>query len=243
MTELTLVIPDLHGRQFWKQAVALYPDADTIFLGDYLDPYPSENISTDEALNNFEEIIDHAKSHSNCHLLLGNHDLHYVCDFGENCRMDHRNASLIRYILLNNLNLFNIALLREKEGKTILFSHAPVLTNWIAGVGETTDPSTLVDNINSQIANLTDHPWIVAKYLGQMSYTRGGYHDFGSPVWADVRDINDHNMLPTVDYSVFGHTQMSHQPIITDRWACLDVRTPFTLTSPSAISPIQKTTH
>ncbi|MDE5880282.1 MAG: hypothetical protein K2H60_01000 [Muribaculaceae bacterium] len=39
-----IVIPDLHGRTFWKEAVEKYPDADTIFLGDYLDPYPNEGI-------------------------------------------------------------------------------------------------------------------------------------------------------------------------------------------------------
>ena len=36
-----IVIPDIHGRQFWCRAVELYPDADTIFLGDYHDPYYS----------------------------------------------------------------------------------------------------------------------------------------------------------------------------------------------------------
>lgn len=35
-----LIIPDVHGRPFWKDAVQRYPDTDTIFLGDYHDPYP-----------------------------------------------------------------------------------------------------------------------------------------------------------------------------------------------------------
>lgn len=40
-----IVIPDIHGRRFWRRAVELYPDADTIFLGDYHDPYAAEGIT------------------------------------------------------------------------------------------------------------------------------------------------------------------------------------------------------
>ena len=40
-----LVIPDVHGRSFWKNAVAQNTDIPIIFLGDYLDPYAHENIS------------------------------------------------------------------------------------------------------------------------------------------------------------------------------------------------------
>ena len=41
-----LVIPDVHGRKFWKEAINkfskdIYPDLNIIFLGDYVDPYSS----------------------------------------------------------------------------------------------------------------------------------------------------------------------------------------------------------
>ena len=39
-----LVIPDVHGRTFWKTPVRKYLDHvdRVIFLGDYLDPYKDE---------------------------------------------------------------------------------------------------------------------------------------------------------------------------------------------------------
>ena len=47
-----LIVPDVHGRDFWKQAVN--SDADKIiFLGDYLDHYPGES-DTDHDIDNFE---------------------------------------------------------------------------------------------------------------------------------------------------------------------------------------------
>ena len=52
-----LIIPDVHGRAFWKDAVSNYPDLPVVFLGDYLDPYAHENIYQEEALANFEEIL------------------------------------------------------------------------------------------------------------------------------------------------------------------------------------------
>lgn len=46
-----LIIPDVHGRDFWKDAANRFP-GDIVFLGDYLDPYPLEGISSDEAFTN-----------------------------------------------------------------------------------------------------------------------------------------------------------------------------------------------
>lgn len=57
MSKEIIIIPDIHGRDFWKEAVEKYPDADTIFLGDYLDPYGYERISFRKAMENFREII------------------------------------------------------------------------------------------------------------------------------------------------------------------------------------------
>ena len=47
-----LIIPDVHGREFWKEAKD-YPGK-IVFLGDYLDPYTYyEGITTEQALENF----------------------------------------------------------------------------------------------------------------------------------------------------------------------------------------------
>ena len=46
-----LVIPDIHGRIFWKDATKF--DGEIIFLGDYVDPYPHE--FKDQDINKVQE--------------------------------------------------------------------------------------------------------------------------------------------------------------------------------------------
>lgn len=70
-----LIVPDVHGRTFWKKAKELINEVDTVvFLGDYMDPYPEEGITYEEAINNFKEIIEFAKTYKDKVILLkGNH--------------------------------------------------------------------------------------------------------------------------------------------------------------------------
>lgn len=223
----TLVIPDVHGRRFWLDAVTRHPDTDTIFLGDYLDPYPFEKISPLLAIDNFRSILDHARNHRECHLLLGNHDLHYLCDFGEACRLDYANYALIAGLLRDNLDLFSLVALRDIGGKKVAFSHSGILRSWVEAVGETSEPELLAEHLNALVPELLTDPGKVARILGHISEYRGGYDPFGSPVWADLSEIRDLNLLAGVDFSVFGHTQQSKNPVISARWACLDCRRAF----------------
>ena len=74
-----LIIPDVHGRQFWKKAVGSGDYDKVVFLGDYLDPYPDERIGELTAQHNFEDILSYYDQHPDkVVLLLGNHDLHYL---------------------------------------------------------------------------------------------------------------------------------------------------------------------
>ncbi len=56
-TAQILIIPDVHGRAFWRETVDRHPSLPVVFLGDYLDPYARENITPEEALANFKDII------------------------------------------------------------------------------------------------------------------------------------------------------------------------------------------
>ena len=61
-----LIIPDIHGRDFWKDAIDKVDiSKDTVvFLGDYLDPYDQEfdgmpyDMLIEDTINNFKEILD-----------------------------------------------------------------------------------------------------------------------------------------------------------------------------------------
>ena len=39
------IIPDVHGRPFWRDAVKDVADTPVVFLGDYLDPYPQDMVT------------------------------------------------------------------------------------------------------------------------------------------------------------------------------------------------------
>ena len=63
----------------------------------------------------------------------------------------------------------------------------------------------------------------------------------GSILWSDVREKIDNNssednilanedsIHELYDFQIFGHTQLAKDPIITDKWACLDCRKAFVI--------------
>ena len=133
----TLLIPDVHGRSFWKEALEKYnkedyPNLTIVFLGDYVDPYEFEGVSRQDAIDNFQEIIDVAKSNNRIHLLIGNHDMHYWYDCGFKSRVDpnYKNCKVIKDLFLQNFTLFNIAYEETINDKRYLYTHAGVSSFW-----------------------------------------------------------------------------------------------------------------
>lgn len=220
-----IIIPDIHGRVFWKEIVKNSEDK-IIFLGDYVDPYPGENISLTGALDNLSEIIDYKKSNpSKVILLLGNHDFMYM-DSEHNkysCRHDFENEPKITKLLMNNRDLFQMNYSIKIKNKLYIFSHAGITTPWIEKYknlfGEF--PGSL-DKIN-ELYKKWDPEFISS--LLEISYYRGGWSDFGSMIWSDVREHSvscEENV-----YQIFGHTQLKDKPIIEKHFADLDCRRPF----------------
>lgn len=220
-----IIIPDVHGRVFWKEIVKNSEDK-IIFLGDYVDPYPGENISLTGALDNLSEIIDYKKSNpSKVILLLGNHDFMYM-DSEHNkysCRHDFENEPKITKLLMNNRDLFQMDYSIEVKNKLYIFSHAGILKPWIEKYknlfGEF--PGSL-DKIN-ELYKKWDPEFISS--LLEISYYHGGWSDFGSMIWSDVREHSvscEENI-----YQIFGHTQLKDKPIIEKHFADLDCRRPF----------------
>lgn len=247
-----IVIPDVHGREFWKEAVEKYPDADTIFLGDYLDPYQNERIGQGRAFTNFDEILEYARSHSNVTLLFGNHDLVYWFPYNWG-RKNTGSEDEILEIFRNNMDLFHLFAVREINGKRWLFSHAPLFEEWIEYTKMPHDLKEIKDKVWKMLEeynrNREDWKWgelrekhdAVWYSLGRASKLRGGIDVCGSPVWADVHEIKEVNeechLYKDADYYVFGHTQMD-KPIITDRYACLDTRQAYRITPEGKIEAI-----
>ena len=251
MKENYLIIPDVHGRDFWKKDVyhVVENDENTkiIFLGDYLDPYPYEwernyELEYDapdfreNALEVFKEIIDLKKRCPNqIILLLGNHDCGYIWDSVCSCRRDRVRYKEISDLFNSNLYLFDLAYQTQIGDKKYLFTHAGVHKIWLSNVF---DDNIKYDNISDYLNNWLhlDNNELGKEYLlGMYSYFRGYIdHNYGSCIWSDVREWSSE--LGNVEenkklgfYQIFGHTQLENEPIVRDSFACLDVRRVFYL--------------
>lgn len=201
-----VIIPDVHGRTFWKEAVKDNENCEIVFLGDYLDPYQFEGISIQQALENFIEIVEFKKQHlNNVHLLIGNHDFAYIEDRRIACRHDGINHDTTRDLFLNNRNLFELTYHIKDVGpdnKLCIFSHAGILPiNFLIYyyelVSETTEPnwSELFENkgkgysLNEvfQGEDSDKRKWLFKK-MNEVSSLRGGLDNFGSIIWADANE-------------------------------------------------------
>lgn len=237
--KLTLIIPDIHGRTFWKEAIEKYKsqllsrEMHCIFLGDYLDPYPNDldfdlDSSFKKTINNFKEIIEAKKTIGNSiTLLLGNHDLHYIDEYEESgvykCRYIWDYELQIKKIFKNNWKLFSVAYEDVlPSGKRCLFTHAGVVKPWVDlwfdNMAQSTDISAVWLN-SFLLGNKSD----IYK-LATIGEDRGG-RGYGSPVWADAENfyygfMNEKHreecpeirqiVYPDI-YQVFGHTLYFYQ--------------------------------
>ena len=231
-----IIIPDIHGLNFWKEAVAGREEGIIVFLGDYLDPYPDDFPDKtaveiwEQTWNNFNDIIEFKKKHpSNVVLLLGNHDLHYIYPkMDDSSRYDYERAAQIKEKFNENKDIFLLAYERTINGKRFIFSHAGIHKLWTADwFGSSVTDKNVVDYMNNGF--LTNDPSL-PRALDQYSTYRGGWESYGSMVWADVREWWSEKPHPSSfgDVQVFGHTQLNDKPInFWNTYYDLDVRRGF----------------
>lgn len=242
-TPIMLIIPDVHGRMFWRTAIRLYPDLPTIFLGDYLDPYTYlDGTLPSEALCEFRDILQYKKeNHDRVTLLLGNHDVHYF-DPKYNCsRKDWMSLEVIADLFFKNLSLFKLTEFIEVNGKKLLYSHAGIIPRWMKlhfPKVRLSDPERLSNLLNEQLHDPNKFKEFVINALMDCSASRGGKAKYPSILWADVEDHRTlRHRLPNV-YQIFGHTQQESGPVITDYYANLDCRKAFLLMDDGEIEQI-----
>ncbi len=217
-----LVMPDIHGRKFWKVAINEIANCDkVVFLGDYLDPYDFENIGVDEAIANFREIIDFAKAHQDkTVLLLGNHDMPYFsttylgfCDW--HCRYCEEYHDEIEAIFEEYRPLFKVA--HAEDG--ILFTHAGCTSGWLDHVFEQHNQFESLDDLVNKLNDLLNSEEGL-RYLDMVSAHRGGHDKYSSCIWADKDEtywdqskINNSNHSKHIIANVkqvFGHTLQAY---------------------------------
>jgi len=204
-----LIIPDVHGRDFWMEPCSHVDEFDKIiFLGDYHDPYSwevSQDTSRHRLRDSLLPFVQQFPDKVVC--LFGNHDGNYlVGDMAD--RVDYWHKREIR----EYMEKMNIKLIHQ-EGK-YLFSHSGVLPAWLKA-----NDLTLHDLNNLPFSH---------QALMQVSPYRGGWSEAGSCVWGDVREYAMKEHIPDI-YQIFGHTQLSEDAVIMKDWADLDCRKAFTL--------------
>ena len=227
MEKKILIIPDVHGRSFWRPAVASGDYDKIIFLGDYVDPYPDERIGELTALHGLMDIIDFYDRHPDqVVLLLGNHDLHYLSPYyHEMCpcdRYDEKHSDVL-HLLFTKGDRFNLAHEETIGSQKYLFTHAGVNQPWLKrNLKVIRQP----DAIHLNRLLLFDEG---IETLRQVGLLRWGMYLTGSVVWCDNDELAVSDPLPDV-YQIVGHTrQYDGKPIITPHYACLDCSTAFVL--------------
>lgn len=261
----TLLIPDIHGRAFWKEALEKYnkenyPNLTIVFLGDYVDPYEFEGVSRQDAIDNFQEIIDVAKSDNRIHLLIGNHDMHYWYDAEYKSRVDSKNYNKIKDMFLQNFTLFNVAYEETINEKKYLYTHAGVSSFWLQHlqfVGkmalsmhidrlreEQVEFCEFLSNFTLSADNLNQ---LKLNFQGQAnlwmaSYARGGDNSCGSCIWEDWSEWLYKGMEIKGLWQIFGHSRWSKgnpDDIGIDRRrhiACIDTASAWTITDKGTLS-------
>ena len=224
----TIIIPDIHGRSFWKDAIP-YVEAGVpcIFLGDYVDPYDNEGISNLDALKNLREIIAFSQLYKDrVTMLLGNHDLSYLGDpWGlwtvYSDRFCYEWADVLSELFNENADDCSLCAYREVGGKAFLFSHAgmhPVWVNW-CGLFDDVDKNDAkalvakVDELYHESLKAGDRTEFMDA-LAMVGTIRGGNSPAGSMVWADIREYDNTEGGFT---QIFGHTAQRHS--VDGKWA------------------------
>lgn len=211
-----IIVPDIHGRTFWEDVFKY--DAEIIFLGDYLDPYPLEDIYPWDALDNFIHILTFAKRNPNVHLLLGNHDLAYVK--GQHVcksRTDKVNYDEICKLFVDHNDLFSLAYDCDINGKHFFLSHAGITLGWHK-VHSDIFHKSFSESLNADYINQLYRDGSLNGILGEVGNKRYGPNKHGSIVWADIYEHKeDHGNCQTDIIQIVGHTQRIESPLRIER--------------------------
>lgn len=236
------IIPDVHGRTFWRRAVQASPRGGrVIFLGDYLDPYPWEEITPGDSTRMLREIIGLKKERpDDIVLLLGNHDMGYLDPELNTCRRDWFGAARNRALLEENLDLFDMVHTESFHGVSLLFTHAGIGASWLerhryALGGWPFDPLVLNTMLHDPRRRDT-----LYRILADASCLRGGDAPTGSPIWADIDEFLSGQKLIPGYYHLFGHSLHEGGPAgVGDAGICLDCREAFLLEDePFTLTPL-----
>ena len=248
MTKRILVLPDVHGRLFWKEPVQKYIDVvdRVVFLGDYLDPYGDEggDYDAESIFENLKEIVELKRNNMDKVVLLkGNHDQHYASElFNElagGTRQDRNNWNRNHEFFKQNKDLFGIIHKEEVNGIPYIFSHAGVTLYWLKKVNDNLwmlpdNKVSIADQDIIDRINMMDDEHEGQELLSVIGNSRSWFGEkTGGVLWADIEehsipdapDVYDLNHV----FQVFGHTRLRKEGSMVegDNLAMIDSRQCF----------------
>ena len=230
-----IVIPDIHGRGFWRDAVDVAGERHVVFLGDYSDPFPDEGITPEQALEELEAIISLKRSRSEgVTLLLGNHDLQYIWPEFPKTRFDSEHAQRYASLFLENRDCFEFTAPFLAQNLTVILTHAGIIPGWMEANSVLFGLDCRGGGMVNADFNKPNAIWrdredsLLFESLSQVSVFRGGTASFGSLVWADIKEMMAAPEAPGF-FQIFGHTRHPEGPFITESFACIDTRKAYLL--------------
>ena len=225
-----IIIPDLHGREFWRGAVKdLGEDTHVVFLGDSMDPYEDDWIYWSDAFQSLQDIITFKKECPNqVTLLFGNHDLHYLYPQLKGSRFNEYQEARMRNTFTDNLDAFQMAAEFNIGEKRYLFSHAGIHLDWAR------KHSTLFGPLEKVTAETFNQFMFTPEFvdaLAEVSWRRGGTAPVGSMIWADIYEYELSAPIAPDVVQICGHTRLPEgKQKVLNGVICLDCQSAFALT-------------
>lgn len=225
-----IIIPDLHGREFWRGAVNdLGEDTHVVFLGDYMDPYEDDWLYWCDAFQSLQDIIAFKKARPNqVTLLFGNHDLHYLYPQLKGSRFNEYQEARMRNTFTDNLDAFQMATEFNIGEKRYLFSHAGIHHDWAR------KHSTLFGPLEKVTAETFNQLMFTPEFvdaLAEVSWRRGGNSPVGSMIWTDIYENELSAPIAQDVIQIYGHTRLPEgKQKELNGVICLDCQRVFTLT-------------
>lgn len=196
-----IIIPDLHGKDLWKQVDVQAFDK-VVFLGDYVD---APDIDSHQIADNLRSIIFlKTRYPDKIVLLLGNHDMQYMYYPAFPCSgYDHKVGEQLKTLFQDNKSLFQYAW----QHRNHIFTHAGISRDWLKEKSPTLKHYVKQDLTNTlgEAINKAgeDDPHLVAT----PGVARGGRAKHGGVTWADISETRDN--IPGGLHQYVGHNRVA----------------------------------
>ena len=207
-----LIIPDLHGKNTWLNAINSIEHDQVVFLGDYFD-----YLDTEKEIANFFEILNHKKEHSKTtHLLIANHEIHYLSGIDQKYSgYKSETFELISPVLEELISKRWLKVAHAIDERTIC-THAGISTAFCIQNNIPVDLNAieLAQHVNDLF--LTNRKPFA---LGNNHYQ--GNSIYASPMWIrpEMLEVSRYENL----FQIVGHTQHESLTIVDDQICFTDV--------------------